>query len=63
MGFFDKLLNGLAYVANESAKKVDKMSDSEIKQKFPDKSVEEVREFASNAHDLHEKGSNSHNDD
>lgn len=56
MSFLSKLFNAVVTIAEEGAKKVDRMSDSEIENKFntgqTGKTVQDFRDFSTKAHEL-----------
>lgn len=65
MGFLDKVLNGAAGVLNFMADSIDKKSDEELERMCTngDKSPEEMREIAAQAHMLYAQRHKKDGDD
>ena len=57
MGFFESALNILSGIMNDSAKRVDRLSDEEVEKKF-NKPADEMRKAAASAHNFYEQRHN-----
>lgn len=55
MGILKGIFDFAAALLDTTASRIDKMDDDEIKRKYPDKSIHDVRRAADAAHMLHDK--------